>query len=857
MRDLVTQLMGRLDQAVGAGANPAAIAALEEQIARVAARLDSQHNAPAPAAQAADLSRIEATLEAIVRRLENPLPLAAAGQVQETVRLLVERFEATLRTGVTSETLSGIERRLADVATRLEAPVTAELDTARLEAMVQDLAARMHEPGMAPRDVAEIKETLARLADRMDAALHGEPDPQALRALEDQIAALAARTDDAGNAGLANLERSLAQIHDQMERLRLELDGPAREVIEREIADLRTMHTASDRRTHATLNAVHETLEKVVDRLAMLEDEIEAAPKVDAPPAPQTTAAPASAHLPRAASFDAIDDYKPSIELNFGPATVEPAPLAPAAAAPAPLSAQLSSPPRAPERAPSGDVERAAPRAAPVRSEANASAPRINSATDDFLLEPGSGKPSARVVAAALQSQQNAPAASAARAIAPARVEPPLQPPQAAASEAHDQIEDQPEGSRGLDDPIAAQVDATGAQANFIAAVRRAQQAASAAAAPRETGSTGNQILEEARARARAAAAQAEAGETKTSGGAIGLAKSLFSGRKRKSIAGLSALVVTLGGLQAASMYYQHESAKPTKSAENRAAPKPSPAAAEKSSARAHAPAAAPSPLSERFAQGAQRADMTPVASVPQSASLPAKPAAPAPRDPFALAASGDAHAQYELGVRFADGRNAPRDAAKAIDWLTKSAAQDFAPAQYRLGVIYEKGLGVPRDAERARTLYQSAAERGNIKAMHNLGALLADGSVGGKPDYAAAARWFRQASEHGVRDSQYNLAVLSARGLGTPQDLVQSYVWFSAAAAQGDADAGAKLKEVASRLDAAQTAKARAMAEAQRPRQGESSVNDPGEPEGGWATAPEPAAPKPSASRSPKISSL
>ena len=283
MRDLVTQLMGRLDQAIGAGANPATIAALEDQIARVAARLDSQTREAAPGAQAADLTRIESTLDVIVRRLENPLPLAAAAQVQETVRLLIERFEATLRTGVTGETLAAIERRLADVATRLDAPVTAELDTARLESMVQDLAARMQEPGMAPHDIAEIKETLARLADRMETALRGEADTSAIRALEDQIAALAARTDTASGAGLASLERSLAQIHDQMERLRTELDGPAREVIEREIADLRTMHSASDRRTHATLNAVHETLEKVVDRLAMLEDEIEAAPKATIP----------------------------------------------------------------------------------------------------------------------------------------------------------------------------------------------------------------------------------------------------------------------------------------------------------------------------------------------------------------------------------------------------------------------------------------------------------------------------------------------------------------------------------------------------------------------------------------------
>ena len=140
---------------------------------------------------------------------------------------------------------------------------------------------------------------------------------------------------------------------------------------------------------------------------------------------------------------------------------------------------------------------------------------------------------------------------------------------------------------------------------------------------------------------------------------------------------------------------------------------------------------------------------------------------------------------------------------------------------------------------------------------MHNLGALLADGGADGKPDYAGAARWFKTAAEHGVRDSQYNLAILTARGLGVPQDLVESYVWFQAASTQGDADAGAKLKEVSGRLDAAQLARAQATAKAQRAKPFIPAANEPLDPEGGWATAPEQAPPKPTASRAPKISSL
>lgn len=901
MRDLVSQLMGKLDQAIGAGAEPSSLSALEEQISRVAARLETRGDSRADG-QSKDLARIEGLLGAISQRLENPLPISAVDQVQATVRLLIERFDATLRTGVTGETLAAIEqrladvaqkldapatnetltsierrladvaqkldapaaddkftsierklaevtqkldapatgdsltsieRRLADVAQKLDAPVTAELDTARLESMIQDLAARMVNPALAETDVASIKQALAQIADRMDAALRGDGEQGAIQGLEDQIAALTQRMEKASEAGVAKLERSMDDIQEQMERLRSELDSPVREALEREISDLRSLHSAADRRTHATLNAVHETLEKVVDRLAMLENEIE-------PPAP--VKAPGAAAAMRR---DELDDYKPSIDLKFEPPKTEAEASAKPMAPPSPSVSTNTGPARAP-LAPA-EAQKVAPPTADAQVRADQTmrrvppapaAPKLGSAIgDDFLLEPGSGKPSPRDAAPAAPPAQSTAAPPAASANA------------ATFEDALDAALNRPAT------PAAGDLEAGDAQANFIAAVRRAQQSASA---PREGGSTGNQLLDEARARARAAAAEAEAQQTKSSkGGAFGL-KSLFSGRKKATTAaGITGLVVILGALQAANMFYQSDRSRPMRTAQNNAVA-PAPAAPEKATARAEAPRLGlASPPADRFTQASPLADMTPVASVPVNAS-PARNAVPAaPRDPMMLAAAGDAHAQYELGVRLAEGRHGPRDPAKALDWLTKSADQKFAPAQYRLGVIYEKGIGVPRDSARARALYLAAAERGNVKAMHNLGALLADGGAEGKPDYAAAARWFKRAAEHGVRDSQYNLAILAARGLGLQQDLVESYVWFSAASLQGDADAGAKMKEVASRLDAAQLTRAQATAKAHRVRPVDPAVNEPLEPEGGWATAPEPNITKPSASRSPKISSL
>lgn len=830
MRDLVGQLMAKVDQAVGAGAEPAYLSALEGQISRVVARLDVA--APPPSVQQIDLARIESSLASISERLDNPLPITASDQVQETVRLLIERFDSTLRSGVTGETLVAIERRLADVAQKLEAPVTAEIDTARLESLVQNLASKMEDPSVSTSDLSDIKLALAQIADRMDAALRGESDQSAMRGLEDQISALSQRMEKASDANLSKLERTLEDIQDQMEQLRSE-SGPLPQSLEREIADLRSLHSVSDKRTHATLNAVHETLEKVVDRLAMLEDEIENAPRVVAPVA-IAMPTPAAVPAPRAA------EYKPSVELNFGPPqadeqrTPEPAPVAPAVAIAAPkasapsIEAPRAASPVVADRLTSETMRR--PPQAPT-------APKINSpAFEDFLLEPGSGKPSPRDAAGAPYSPPPAPPSS-----------PSLPPASVSAMDAALDAALAPEA-------VAAAPEVADAQANFIAAVRRAQQTVGGG---REGGTTGNQLLDEARARARAAAAEAEAQQTKKSGGKFGL-KSLFSGRKKSTTAaGLTGLVVVLGALQAASMFYQTDKARSTRIAENTAA---SPATAkqpEKTAARVDGPRlGVASPPADRFAQTAPLADMTPVASVPVNSS--ARVISPvAPRDPFKLATSGDSHAQYELGVRFAEGRHGPRDQAKAIEWLTRAADQKFAPAQYRLGVVYEKGIGTARDSGRARALYVMAAESGNVRAMHNLGALLADGGADGKPDYAGAARWFKRAAEHGVRDSQYNLAILSARGLGVPQDLVESYVWFLAASLQGDADAGAKLKEVSGRMDAAQLVRAQATAKAQRAKPHLPAANEPVDPDGGWATAPEPTAPKPTAARSQNISAL
>jgi localization factor PodJL len=214
----------------------------------------------------------------------------------------------------------------------------------------------------------------------------------------------------------------------------------------------------------------------------------------------------------------------------------------------------------------------------------------------------------------------------------------------------------------------------------------------------------------------------------------------------------------------------------------------------------------------------------------------------------------GDSAAAYEVAMRYAEGRGVTANLEEAARWFERAASKGLTPAQFRYASMLEKGQGVKKDLTAAHKLYVAAAGKGHAKAMHNLAVLYAEGAEG-KPDYASAAQWFRKAAEHGVPDSQYNLGVLTARGLGTERNIAESYKWFALAAAQGDRDAGRKRDEVATHLDArtlsaAQQAVKNFVAEPQPPE----AIAIP-EPAGGWDRTTPPSPEKPKAASSGPLS--
>lgn len=251
-------------------------------------------------------------------------------------------------------------------------------------------------------------------------------------------------------------------------------------------------------------------------------------------------------------------------------------------------------------------------------------------------------------------------------------------------------------------------------------------------------------------------------------------------------------------------------------------------------------PAAPATPVTTAEPPAAQ--SMTPAttpSAIPTTAAAPVLPVAIGPKPLRDAATAGDPLAAFEVAARFADGRGVPQDLAAALDWYRRSAETGLAPAQYRLGSLYEKGTGTPRDAKTAAVWYAKAADLGNAKAMHNLAVINAEGSLG-SPDYAAAAKWFQEAAERGVRDSQFNLGILYARGLGVPRDLATSYKWFALAATAGDTDSAKKRDDIAQVLSKEDLARARLAVETWVAKPLDPKAEDVPPADPAWAAAPE-----------------
>ena len=761
------------------------LSGLEQQLRQINTQFETLRQ-PCGLDKAVDALRDD--LAEIGVMLQEAMPRKAVEALESEVRNLAERIDHTRHTGADEPALAGVERGLAEVRDALHGLTPAEnlvgVDQAvqQLSRKIDIIADNAQDPAalrqleraitamrgivahVASNDaLARLSDEVRALGDKVDRAA-GSGTSSILSALEDRIAALADALEARNQRGQSvpqEIDVVVKGLTDKIERVQLTRgDHAAFRHLEDRIATLVEKLDASDARLNH-LEAIERGLAEMLIHFEHQRMPSLAGPGTSQPPELDALSRDvADLWQIEKKTQDTLEvvhgtlghvvDRLAMIETDMrGKPAINPAPrsdVAPAAAPNPPNLEPSSLEPPQPRVLPAGTV-------APAATERRPVDPNL---PPDHPLEPGFGVTRGR----------NPPSPTgriAASRLALARANPPVIP-----------------------DP--------GGKASFIAAARRAAQAAGRDAPPKS--------------------------ERSTSGDIASAAGKLASrvGTLRVLIGGGAAVLLVIGSLQIARTLRSSDEADiappstPSQSTPSQVAA----TVPETSTAAAPVGTTTPTPAPEREITGTVSPTAKP-AAVPAPAPIPAPtpsvqapaaPASPSDRLPAAFgsslrtaAAKGDPAAEYEVAVRYAEGRGVQQNLDEAAEWFERAAKQGLAPAQFRLGGLYEKGLGVKKNLDTARRFYLAAGEAGNAKALHNLAVLYAEG-IDGKPDYQTAARWFRKAADYGVTDSQYNLAVLYTRGIGVEQNLAEAYRWFMLAAREGDTESAEKRDEVGARLD-------------------------------------------------------
>ncbi len=848
----IRELGRRIDDNRHSGIDGGVLANLERALADIHKTLTTLTPAEQLAGFDEAIRNLGGKIDLIVRSSNDPDTMEQLQGAIAALRAIVSNVASNEALGRLSDDLQTLSSKVDQLARADNSDSFAALE-ARIMTLTAALENRERPAVTASSD--HLETALQALSERLDHMPVGNDSSSAFAHLEQRVSYLLERmesiTDTRGN-NLGRVEDGLQDILRHLERQQSmfaaqdnprgkapSVDPGLVDTIKRELSDMRFSQSETDRHTQDSLEVVHSTLGHVVDRLARIEGDLRA---VSAAPAKQ--AAPVATPAP----------------------TPRPAATAAAASVPAPPRPQIPNPVKA-QAVPSQVEVRppqvhfdAAPRdfAATAISHEPASAFPMPKAISDILDPPPAAKPVAQPSTVA---ERPSPRPMVDTALPPDH---PLEPgtrPQGRGGSPSERIA----ASEEAISEIAVDAPEQATASSFIAAARRAAQAAAATGNDKSKGD-----------RSRAAKLAPQLADSDKSSATIG-------SKIRSLLVGASVIVIVLGSFKVAMTLL--DSGSPAPMAENiHAAPPlqlnaPEPAEIQ-SKPVAPVPAApsmtSPTPIGQQSLIAPPAAVEPAPQPVPQAAPVPyvspdvtgsiAAPLAsaagpvlpssgqkittvPIPageRLPETIgsaalrnaALKGDASAAFEIGVRYAEGKGVAQNYDEAAKWYDRAAQANVVPAMFRLGTLFEKGLGAKKDLDVARRYYVLAADRGNAKAMHNLAVLDADGGTKGA-NYKSASYWFRKAAERGVADSQFNLGILYARGIGVEQNLAESFKWFSLAAAQGDVDAGRKRDDIAKRLDPQSLAAAKLAIQTFAPEgQPEDAINV-ATPAGGWDASP------------------
>ncbi len=167
-------------------------------------------------------------------------------------------------------------------------------------------------------------------------------------------------------------------------------------------------------------------------------------------------------------------------------------------------------------------------------------------------------------------------------------------------------------------------------------------------------------------------------------------------------------------------------------------------------------------------------------------------------------AEDGDAVAQRQLGLLYANGRGVAFDGEEAKQWLSRAAEQADLAAMVLLAWLLVQEQS-PAGVTQAMAWYQQAAEAGDADAQCALADLYISGAAGIEPNGEAMLYWYDRAAAQHHPKAQYQLGKLLAEGKILPQNDGLAFHWLTFAILNGSAAAQKEMAMLTARLERSQ----------------------------------------------------
>jgi localization factor PodJL len=315
LRREITDLAKRIDhvrensEVLAAKAQTQAVQASQQELRAIESRIlgllkEAQSSLSGAAVAPAELQRLRGEIERLNRRIDETPAVGPNPDVLE-LRSAVEQLSTRVAQGSDMRPLVDMDRRILDITTRLEQTqeATGALPQfAELENRIAELDYRFNEAiaGRASSHSAEIEDRISEVSERLGRTEQQlasvETIERAVNQLFDTIEQQRKWTEDVAEGAASRMAQQILAAGPQQVSL---TGSPEIQALEQGLHAVRAAAETADQRNQETLEAVHDTLEQIVGKLAELETAT-IGQRVAAAAAPAFAELPPITHAPQA-----------------------------------------------------------------------------------------------------------------------------------------------------------------------------------------------------------------------------------------------------------------------------------------------------------------------------------------------------------------------------------------------------------------------------------------------------------------------------------------------------------------------------------------------------------------------------